>query len=61
MNKKYISITIILIIILSILSELHTSRTNQQLQNDRYEAEEKLKNSKEKLLGRTINVKYWMG
>tara|TARA_Y100001970_G_C13902876_1_gene684528 strand:- start:49 stop:213 length:165 start_codon:yes stop_codon:yes gene_type:complete len=50
MNKKYISITIILIIILSILSELHTSRTNQQLQNDRYEAEEKLKNSKEKLL-----------
>ena len=50
MNKKYISITIILIIILSILSELHTSRMNQQLQNDRYEAEEKLKNSKEKLL-----------
>ena len=50
MNKKYISITIILIIILSILSELHTSRTNQQLQNDRYEVEEKLKNSKEKIL-----------
>jgi uncharacterized alpha/beta hydrolase family protein len=50
MNKKYISITIILIIILIILSELHTSRTNQQLQNDRYEAEEKLKNSKERLL-----------
>ena len=50
MNKKKILIAIILIIILSILSELHTSRTNQQLQNDRYEVEEKLKNSKEKIL-----------
>ena len=44
MNKKHISIAIILIVLIIILSELHTSRTNQQIQNDRYEAEERLKN-----------------
>ena len=46
MNKKNISITIILIIILSILSELNNIKTKQQLQNDRYKAEERLKDSK---------------
>ena len=44
MSKKYISIAIILIVLIIILSELHTSRTNQQIQNYRYEAEERLKN-----------------
>ena len=44
MSKKHISIAIILIVLIIILSELHTSRTNQQIQNDRYEAEERLKN-----------------
>ena len=43
MSKKHISIAIILIVLIIILSELHTSRTNQQIQNDRYEAE-RLKN-----------------
>ena len=44
MSKKHISIAIILIVLIIILSELHTTRTNQQIQNDRYEAEERLKN-----------------
>ena len=44
MSKKHISIAIILIVLIIILSKLHTSRTNQQIQNDRYEAEERLKN-----------------
>ena len=44
MSKKHISIAIILIVLIIILSELHTSWTNQQIQNDRYEAEERLKN-----------------
>ena len=44
MSKKHISIAIILIVLIIILSELHTSRTNQQIQNDSYEAEEALKN-----------------
>ena len=44
MSKKHISIAIILIVLIIILSELHTSRTNQQIQNDRYEVEERLKN-----------------
>ena len=43
MSKKHISIAIILIVLIIILSELHTSRTNQQIQNDRYEAEEKFR------------------
>ena len=44
MSKKHISIAIILIVLIVILSELHTSWTNQQIQNDSYEAEEALKN-----------------
>ena len=44
MSKKHISIAIILIVLIIILSELHTSWTNQQIQNDSYEAEEALKN-----------------
>ena len=43
MSKKHISIAIILIVLIIILSELHTNKTNQQIQNDRYEAEERLK------------------
>ena len=44
MSKKHISIAIILIVLIIILSELHSNKTNQQIQNDRYKAEERLKN-----------------
>tara|TARA_B000000609_G_C23939926_1_gene223146 strand:+ start:308 stop:469 length:162 start_codon:yes stop_codon:yes gene_type:complete len=50
MNIKFISIAALFIILISILSELNNSKTKQQLQNDRYEAEERLKGPKEKLL-----------
>ena len=50
MSKKHISITIILIVLMIVLSEINNSRTKQQLENIRYEAEERLKNSEEKLL-----------
>tara|TARA_B100000886_G_scaffold219612_1_gene152515 strand:+ start:1451 stop:1993 length:543 start_codon:yes stop_codon:yes gene_type:complete len=50
MTKKHISIAIILIVLMIVLSEINNSRTKQQLENIRYEAEERLKNSKEKLL-----------
>ena len=49
MTKKHISIAIILIVLIIVLSEINNSRTKQQLENIRYEAEERLKNSKEKL------------
>ena len=49
MTKKHISIAIILIVLMIVLSEINNSRTKQQLENIRYEAEERLKNSKEKL------------
>ena len=44
MSKNHISIAIILIVLIIILSELHSNKTNQQIQNDRYKAEERLKN-----------------
>ena len=50
MNVKFISIAALFIILISILSELNNIKTKQQLQNDRYEAEERLKGPKEKLL-----------
>ena len=52
MNIKFTSIAILFIILILILSELNNSRTKQQLQNDRYEAEDRLKGFKEKLLKR---------
>ena len=47
MNIKFISIAALFIILVSILSELNNSKTKQQLQNDRYMAEERLKGPKE--------------
>ena len=44
MNIKFISVAIIFIIL--ILSEINNIKTKQQLQNDRYKAEERLKDSK---------------
>ena len=49
MSKKHISITIILIVLMIVLSEINNSRTKQQLENIRYEAEERLMSPKEKL------------
>ena len=46
MNIKFTSIAILFIILIFILSELNNSKTKQQLQNDRYEAEERLEDSK---------------
>ena len=50
MNIKFISIAALFIISILILSELNNTKTKQQLLNDRYEAEERLKGFKEKLL-----------
>jgi len=51
MNVKFISIAALFIILILILSELNNIKTKQQLQNERYKAEERLiKDSKEKLL-----------
>ena len=50
MNIKFISIAALFIILSSILSELNNSKTKQQFPKDRYEAEERLKGPKEKLL-----------
>jgi preprotein translocase subunit SecG len=47
MNIKFISIAILFIILILILSEINNSKTKQQLQNDRREAEERLKGFKE--------------
>ena len=46
MNIKLISVAVIFIILILILSELNNIKTKQQLQNDRYKAEERLKDSK---------------
>ena len=50
MNIKLISVAVIFIILILILSEINNIKTKQQLQNERYKAEERLKDSKEKLL-----------
>ena len=50
MNIKFISVAVLFIILILILSEINNIKTKQQLQNDRYEAEERLKGPKEKLL-----------
>ncbi len=52
MNIKHISIATVLIVLIIILSELHSSKTKQQLQDDLYKAEERHKNSKEKTFKR---------
>ena len=44
MNVKFISIDALFIIL--ILSELNNIKTKQQLQNERYKAEERLRDSK---------------
>ena len=46
MNIKFISVAILFIILILILSEINNIKTKQQLQNDRYKAEERLKDSK---------------
>ena len=46
MNIKFISVAIIFIILILILSEINNIKTKQQLQNDRYKAEDRLKDSK---------------
>ena len=46
MNVKFTSFAVLFIILLLILSELNNIKTKQQLQNDRYKAEERLKDSK---------------
>ena len=48
MKQKYILIATVLIILAIVLSEIHSSNTKQQLDNDFYKAQESLKNSKEK-------------
>jgi preprotein translocase subunit SecG len=46
MNIKFISVAVLFIILILILSEINNIKTKQQLQNDRYKAEERLKDSK---------------
>ena len=46
MNVKFTSFAVLFIILLLILSELNNIKTKQQVQNDRYKAEERLKDSK---------------
>ena len=46
MNVKFTSFAVLFIILLLILSELNNIKTKQQLQNDRYKAEERLEDSK---------------
>ena len=46
MNVKFTSFAVLFIILLLILSVLNNIKTKQQLQNDRYKAEERLKDSK---------------
>ena len=46
MNVKFTSFAVLFIILLLFLSELNNIKTKQQLQNDRYKAEERLKDSK---------------
>ena len=46
MNIKFISVAVIFIILILILSEINNIKTKQQLQNERYKAEERLRDSK---------------
>ena len=46
MNIKFTPFAEIFIILILILSEINNIKTKQQLQNDRYKAEERLKDSK---------------
>ena len=46
MNIKFISVAVLFIILILILSGINNIKTKQQLQNDRYKAEERLKDSK---------------
>ena len=46
MNVKFTSFVVLFIILLLIFSELNNIKTKQKLQNDRYKAEERLKDSK---------------
>ena len=46
MSNKYVLIITALIIFIVILSEIHSNKTKQQLQNDSQKAEERLENSK---------------
>ncbi len=46
MNVKFTLFAVLFIILLLILSELNNIKTKQQLQNERYKAEERLKDSK---------------
>ena len=46
MNIKFILVAVIFIILILILSEINNIKTKQQLQNERYKAEERLKDSK---------------
>ena len=46
MNIKFILVAVIFIILISILSEINNIKTKRQLQNERYKAEERLKDSK---------------
>ena len=46
MNVKFTSFAVLFIILLLFLSELNNIKTKQQLQNERYKAEERLKDSK---------------
>ena len=46
MNVKFTSFAVLFIILLLILSELNNIKTKQQLQNEGYKAEERLKDSK---------------
>ena len=46
MNIKFISVAVLFIILILILSEINNIKTKQQLQNDRYKAQERLKDSK---------------
>ena len=46
MNIKFISVAIIFIILILILSEINNIKTKQQIQNERYKAEERLNDSK---------------
>ena len=50
MKTKYTLIAAAFIILMIVLSELNNSRTKQQLENIKYEAEERLMSPNEKLL-----------
>ena len=49
MSNKYVLMITASIIFIVILSEIHSNKTKQQLQNDLQKAEERLENSKDLL------------